>query len=91
MSKYKGETFNIGGDNEINNITLVKKICKIFNKINKNEKFNYLDLISFVKDRPAHDLKYSVDSKKFSKTFNWKPKKKNFERNLKQTIIYYTK
>ena len=59
-----GESYNIGSEIEYTNIDLVKKICKIYKSLKKNS-FNYNNLISFVKDRPGHDLRYSLDIKKF--------------------------
>ena len=84
-----GETYNIGGDSEIKNIDLVKKICKILDivKPRKNKK-RYSQLISFVKDRPAHDLRYGINSSKIQKKLNISFGKK-FEENLKKTIYWY--
>ena len=65
-----GETYNVGGNSEIKNIDLVKKICKILDSIKprKNKK-KYSQLISFVKDRAAHDLRYGINSSKIQKKF----------------------
>ena len=86
-----GETYNIGGNNEIRNIDIVKNICKILDnqiaiKPNKLKKFE--DLIIFVKDRPGHDKRYAVDSNKIYKDLSWKPKE-NFNSGLKKTISWY--
>lgn len=79
-----GETYNIGVDNEINNITLIKMMLKI---MNKDESY-----IEYVKDRPGHDRKYAIDSSKILK-LGWKPvyTKENFEKGLKETVDWYIK
>jgi dTDP-glucose 4,6-dehydratase len=81
-----GETYLIGGSNEIKNIDLVNEIIKIFNKKNKN--YNYFDLISYVKDRKSHDKRYAINSSKAVKelglTFNL-----NFQKKLELTVNHY--
>jgi len=66
-----GESYNIGGDNEITNISLVKKICEIIDEKTK-AKISSKKLISFVTDRAAHDFRYSINSKKLEKELNFK-------------------
>ena len=66
-----GQFYNIGSNFNINNLSLVKKLIKVANKkikLGKNVK------IKFVKDRPGHDLRYAINSKKIKKNLNWKPK-----------------
>ena len=75
-----GKSYNISASNEINNITIVKKILELMNKSE--------DLIEFVEDRPGHDFRYSMDSQKISKELNWKTKI-NFEEGLKKTVDWY--
>ena len=75
-----GESYNISASNEINNITIVKKILTLMNKSE--------DLIEFVEDRPGHDFRYSMDSQKINKELNWKTKV-NFEEGLKKTVDWY--
>ncbi len=75
-----GESYNISGNNEINNNTIVKKILKIMGKSQK--------LIEYIKDRPGHDFKYSLNSKKIEQELNWRPKY-SFEKGLKDTIQWY--
>lgn len=81
------QTYLIGSNNELNNLDIVKKICKIFNQ--KNKGFNYLDLISFVEDRKGHDLRYAINFNKIKKDLKWKPKKP-FEKGLMETVNFYT-
>ncbi len=75
-----GETYNIGGDSELNNLELVKQILKVVDKPES--------LITFVKDRPGHDLRYAINHDKISRELNWKPEIK-FEKGLKMTIQWY--
>ena len=75
-----GESYNISASNEIDNITIVKKILSLMNKSE--------DLIEFVEDRPGHDFRYSMDSQKINKELNWKTKV-NFEEGLKKTVDWY--
>ena len=75
-----GESYNISANNEMNNITIVKKILELMNK-----KF---DLIEYVEDRPGHDFRYSMTSKKITKKTGWKPEI-SFEEGLEKTINWY--
>lgn len=75
-----GEVYNIGGNNEINNLNLVKMILKYLEKTN--------DLITFVDDRKGHDLRYAIDSTKIEKKLNWK-KTIKFEDGIRDTINWY--
>ena len=83
-----GEIYNIGNSTEITNIKLVKNICKIFDNIRKNNKYKHLALISFVKDRLGHDLRYAINSSKIRKELKWKPQKK-FSTELENIVKYY--
>ena len=75
-----GESYNISASNEINNITIVKKILSLMNKSE--------DLIEFVEDRPGHDFRYSMDSQKIKNEMNWNTKV-NFEEGIKKTVEWY--
>ena len=75
-----GESYNISANNEIDNITVVRKILEIMNKPD--------DLIEFVEDRPGHDLRYSLDSTKISDQLEWKVKS-SFEEGLEKTVQWY--
>ena len=82
------ETYNIGGFNEWQNIDLVKLLCKVMDK-----KLNRLEgdsekLISYVKDRPGHDLRYAIDANKINKELGWKPSV-TFEEGLEKTVDWY--
>ncbi len=75
-----GESYNISANNEIDNLTIVKKILNIMNKSE--------NLIEFVEDRPGHDLRYSLDSTKISEQLEWKVKT-SFEDGLRNTVEWY--
>ncbi len=90
-----GETYNIGGRCEKRNIDLVSAICELLEKIApaaENPKLphkkGYCDLITFVKDRPGHDLRYAIDISKISSELNWKPSTE-FYAGLRKTIEWY--
>ena len=84
-----GEKYNIGGGTELNNIAVVNKICEIMDKKLPSEKYrSYKELISFVKDRPGNDLKYSVNASKIEEFIGWKPKM-HFAEGLERTVDWY--
>ena len=84
-----GETYNIGGSCEKNNLEVVREICKILDSIKpKQDGSSYEEQIEFVKDRPGHDFRYSLDTSKIEKDFNWKPKE-TFTSGLEKTIQWY--
>lgn len=83
-----GETYNIGGFNEWQNIDLIKLLCKQMDLKLGRQKGASLALISHVKDRPGHDLRYAIDATKISKELKWKPSV-TFEEGLSKTIDWY--
>ena len=84
-----GETFNIGGNNEIENINIVYKICEILDEIHTKTKLSsYKDLIEYVDDRPAHDYRYAIDSSKINKSLGWAPKV-SIKSGLTKTVKWY--
>ncbi|RYL21698.1 dTDP-glucose 4,6-dehydratase [Acinetobacter piscicola] len=84
-----GETYNIGGHNEKQNIEVVKIICKILDELKpqKNQQ-PYESLITFVKDRPGHDLRYAIDATKIAHDLGWKPEE-TFETGIRKTVEWY--
>jgi len=82
-----GETYNIGGGTELDNLTLARKICSILQEL-KPADCKYSSLIKFVVDRPGHDRRYSVDCSKYESTFG-ALHRTDFESALKQTILWY--
>jgi len=83
-----GETYNIGGHNEWKNIDLIKVICKIMDKKLGREDGTSEKLITFVKDRAGHDLRYAIDSSKLQRELGWKPSLQ-FEEGIEKTIDWY--
>lgn len=82
------ETYNIGGFNEWKNIDLVKVLCQIMDSKLGREKGESAKLITYVKDRPGHDLRYAIDANKINKELGWKPSV-TFEQGLEITIDWY--
>ena len=84
-----GETYNIGGKNEIKNIEVVKKVCDLMDELRpKKDGNSYHELITFVDDRLGHDYRYGLNISKIEKELNWTPKE-NFESGLKKTVEWY--
>ncbi|WP_288433417.1 dTDP-glucose 4,6-dehydratase [uncultured Acinetobacter sp.] len=86
-----GETYNIGGHNEQKNIDVVKAICELLEELapNKPEGLaRYEDLITYVTDRPGHDLRYAIDASKIQKDLGWVPQE-SFETGLRKTVQWY--
>ncbi|MBI5598567.1 MAG: dTDP-glucose 4,6-dehydratase [Deltaproteobacteria bacterium] len=84
-----GETYNIGADNEWKNIDLIKLICKILDELRPGSpNVPHASLIRFVKDRPGHDLRYSIDSSRMRRELGWAPSM-GFEEGLKSTVEWY--
>jgi dTDP-glucose 4,6-dehydratase len=84
-----GETYNVGGNNEIKNINIVKTICNLLDNIRPSENLkSYQELITFVKDRPGHDFRYAIDSSKLQNKLGWSPKE-TFETGIRKTIEWY--
>lgn len=84
-----GETYNIGGHNEKQNIEVVRTICKILDEFKPQVSGqSYESLISFVKDRPGHDLRYAIDASKIENELGWKPLE-TFETGIRKTIEWY--
>ncbi len=86
-----GETYNIGGNNEIQNIEVVRKVCSILdelipNKLNGVSSFS--ELITYVKDRPGHDVRYAINANKINKDLGWEPQE-NFESGIRKTVEWY--
>lgn len=83
-----GETYNIGGNNEWQNIELIRTLCKIMDKKLGREKGESEKLITFVKDRAGHDLRYAIDSSKIQNELGWSPSLQ-FEEGLEKTVDWY--
>lgn len=90
-----GETYNIGGHNEMQNIEVVHTLCDLLQEMapprenpNLAALNHYRDLITFVKDRPGHDLRYAIDASKIDQELGWAPRE-TFETGLKKTVHWY--
>ena len=81
-----GETYNVGGWNEKLNIDIVKTICSVLEQSHPDA--NFLDQITYVKDRPGHDVRYAIDARKIERELNWKPVE-TFESGIRKTIQWY--
>jgi dTDP-glucose 4,6-dehydratase len=82
-----GETYNIGGNNEVQNIDLVKRICDIVDEL-VSESTGSQELITFVTDRPGHDFRYAIDASKIKKDLDWTPDAV-LDQGLKNTVRWY--
>ncbi|WP_406671572.1 dTDP-glucose 4,6-dehydratase [Raoultella terrigena] len=88
---HSGETYNIGGHNERKNIDVVRTICAILDKVVEQKPGNishFADLITFVKDRPGHDLRYAIDAAKIQRDLGWVPQE-TFESGIEKTVHWY--
>lgn len=86
-----GETYNIGGHNERKNIDVVKTICRLLDEIVPTKPANierFEELITYVTDRPGHDLRYAIDASKIERELGWKPSE-TFESGIKKTVEWY--
>ena len=86
-----GETYNIGGHNERKNIDVVRTICAILDKVVAQKPGNithFADLITFVTDRPGHDLRYAIDAAKIQRDLGWVPQE-TFESGIEKTVHWY--
>lgn len=86
-----GETYNIGGHNEKTNIEVVKTICTLLEELVPEKPAGvarYEDLITFVQDRPGHDVRYAIDAAKIGRELGWKPQE-TFESGIRKTVQWY--
>ncbi|QLD33738.1 dTDP-glucose 4,6-dehydratase [Mannheimia varigena] len=86
-----GETYNIGGHNEKANIEVVKTICQLLEELVPNKPAGvgkYEDLITYVTDRPGHDVRYAIDAAKIERELGWKPQE-TFESGIRKTVEWY--
>lgn len=86
-----GETYNIGGHNEKANIEVVKTICALLEELVPNKPAGvakYEELITYVQDRPGHDVRYAIDAAKIGRELGWRPQE-TFESGIRKTVIWY--
>ena len=82
------DTYNIGGNNEIKNIDIVNIICETLDELKPLKNKSYKNLITYVKDRPGHDLRYAIDSTKIQEGLGWTPME-SFETGIRKTLKWY--
>ena len=86
-----GDTYNIGGHNEKTNLTVVQTLCAILEELKPEKPSHikqYADLMTYVTDRPGHDVRYAIDASKIARELHWTPKE-TFETGLKKTVQWY--
>jgi dTDP-glucose 4,6-dehydratase len=84
-----GDTYNIGGCNEKKNLEIVNTICQLLDEFSPNDPVvPHKSLITFVKDRPGHDRRYAMDTRKIERELNWRPKE-TFETGIRKTVDWY--
>ena len=84
-----GQTYNVGGHNERTNLEVVQTVCSILDELRPRPNgAHYADLITFVTDRPGHDLRYAIDPTKLMTELGWKPQE-NFETGIRKTVQWY--
>jgi dTDP-glucose 4,6-dehydratase len=83
-----GETYNIGGHNEVKNIDVVQRLCQAVARETGAPEAEILGLITYVQDRPGHDLRYAIDASKIKRELGWAPKE-TFETGLSKTVRWY--
>ena len=86
-----GETYNIGGHNEQTNLDVVRIICALLEEMQPEKPAgvaHYEDLITFVRDRPGHDVRYAIDAAKIGRDLGWKPQE-TFESGIRKTVAWY--
>jgi len=86
-----GESYNVGGHNEMTNIDVVRQICAILDELRPNHPNNiskYEELITYVKDRPGHDKRYAIDAAKIDRELGWTPDE-DFASGIRKTVEWY--
>ncbi len=84
-----GETYNIGGNNEKQNIEVVRTICALLDELApRSDNRSYSEQITYVPDRPGHDLRYAIDASKIARELDWHPQE-TFESGIRKTVLWY--
>ncbi len=83
-----GETYNVGGHNERTNLEVVKAICATLDELRPRAEGPYADLITYVSDRPGHDLRYAIDPSKLMDELGWRPSE-SFDTGIRKTVQWY--
>lgn len=83
-----GETYNIGGKNEMRNIDVVHTVCNILDRARPKASGSYAEQITFVRDRPGHDRRYAIDARKIERELGWTPEE-TFQTGIERTVQWY--
>jgi dTDP-glucose 4,6-dehydratase len=83
-----GRTYNVGGHNERTNLEAVRAVCSVLDELRPRARGRYEDLITYVSDRPGHDLRYAIDPARLMNELGWKPRE-NFESGIRKTVRWY--
>lgn len=83
-----GETYNVGGCNEMSNLQVVETLCGILDELRPKGKGSYREQITFVKDRPGHDKRYAINADKIQGELGWKPAE-TFDTGIRKTVVWY--
>ncbi len=83
-----GETYNVGGWNEMPNLVIVRTLCRLLDEARPDPAGPRERLITFVKDRPGHDRRYAIDARKIDRELGWKPAE-TFESGIRKTVSWY--
>jgi len=83
-----GETYNVGGWNEMANIDIVHTLCALLDELRPDAAGSYARLITYVKDRPGHDRRYAIDARKIERELGWRPAE-TFQTGIRKTVQWY--
>jgi len=84
-----GETYNIGGHNEKQNIEVVRTVCALLDELRPDSTYRpHVELLTYVQDRPGHDLRYAIDASKIQRDLGWVPEE-TFESGIRKTVLWY--
>ncbi|WP_454456307.1 dTDP-glucose 4,6-dehydratase [Thauera phenylacetica] len=83
-----GETYNVGGWNEMANLEIVRTLCALLDELRPSAAGSYTRLITYVKDRPGHDRRYAIDARKIEREFGWRPAE-TFQSGIRKTVQWY--
>jgi dTDP-glucose 4,6-dehydratase len=83
-----GATYNIGGGNEVMNIDVVRQVCALLDELRPRARGSHADLLTFVSDRPGHDRRYAIDSRRIQHELGWQPAE-SFASGLRKTVAWY--